>query len=140
MLDVVRKKRDSKGSCIQSVFELFGWDFSSSKVLKKKLEEDKLLIQGQALVPNVFFKGYRKTRGYTLTYISFSSYKISLMKLQKKSFVFSIMDSRNKKMLKTTYVSAYEIWCKIDPKVQNFVQNLKIFENRIDYSFRKDTL
>ena len=138
MVDSVRNKPDSKGSCVKSVFELFGWEFKN-QFLEKKLQEDKLLLEDQRLRDRVKFSSLDKNE---LSMLSRSrdrigSYYCSVLK-KEHFIVISLIDMRSKKVLKTTFISIYEIWKTIDLK---FVKSNNAIENfGVRYSFPQGKL
>ena len=115
MIDVVRNKPDSRGLRTKSVFEFLGWDFASSKILQQKLKQEKFLIEDEN------FRQKVKICGNEIGVHSLNSNKSSryfIFEMDRPRFlVLSLLDLRLRKVLKTTYVTVYELWAGLDPSV-----------------------
>ena len=115
MVDAVGRKPQRKKSYTQSVFELLGWDFNSSEVLSKKIEEDKLLVD-EAVRNELRF--YRSP-GQRISIDSIKSktdHNFAVWVIRDHFFVIQIFNLKSRKILKTCYITVYEILGSLEPR------------------------
>ena len=138
MADAIRNKPDANGSYSRSVFEVFGWEFSS-KFLKNKLEADKLKITDEEARTRIKFS-FEDEGAFGMDSLNLNkNHRYYSMHMIKDHYLtLSVTDMRSKKVLKTTFISIYEIWKGLGFKTLSECK--KLIECDIYYSIRLDRL
>ena len=138
MLDVIRRRHDSKGRCVRSVFELLGWKFDSEH-LKRKLEADCLLVKDRMLRRHLVFnfKVNFMLRVFQPRPDEACS-RFLVLVMNKHFLVMTLLDLRCRKILRTTYISVYEIWNRLSSDVVKRSNEIELFN--FFYSFNRDQL
>ena len=118
MVEGVRRKVDSARNCTKSVFELFGWDFKS-RHLRTKLRVEKLLVEDLELRRKIMFDlNYSSEVLVEFKHIPLKGKSYFYAVMVKKHFlVFSLLDLRSKRIIRTAFVSIYELWASLDQKL-----------------------
>ena len=138
MADAIRRHPDAEGSCVKRVFELFGWNFDNQH-LKKKLEADKLLVDDERIRNQLRFNSTDEDEFSMFSYIHHDSSYYYCATLNKEEFiVLSILDMRSKKVLKTSYITIYEIWATLGEEM--IKNNNSLYNYGIKYCFRQDRI